>query len=78
MYLKANDMQLFSKQKQRARQSRIAGQIEMAISRRQRQIADHLNRKTQYWNRASKLILFLIICLVFGGASLWLLIRAIN
>jgi hypothetical protein len=78
MYLKTNDMRLFSKQKQRARQSRIAGQIELTISRRQQQIADHLNRKTQHWNRASKLILFLLICLVFGGASLWLLIHAIN
>jgi hypothetical protein len=71
-------MRLFSKQKQPARQNRIAGQIELAIGRRQQQIADHLNRKTQHWNRTSKLILFLLICLVFGGASLWLLIRAIS
>jgi hypothetical protein len=78
MYLKANDMRLFSKQKQRARQNRILGQIETAISRRQQQIADHLNRITQHWNKASKLILFLLICLIFGGASLWLLISAIN
>jgi hypothetical protein len=71
-------MRLFSKQKQRARQSRIVGQIETAISRRQQQVAEHLNRKTQHWNKASKLILFLLICLLFGGASLWLLISAIH
>lgn len=71
-------MQLFSKQKRQARQSRIAGQIEMAVSRRQQQVADALNRRTEHWNRASKLILLLAICLLFGGASLWLLIRAIN
>ena len=71
-------MTLFSKKKQRARQSRLAGQIETAVSRRQKQIADTLKLRTQHWNRASKLILLLLICLLFGGASLWLLIRAMN
>ncbi|MEO6520980.1 MAG: hypothetical protein ABIN91_04835 [Mucilaginibacter sp.] len=46
------------------------------IDQKQRQIAVYLDRKTQHWNGASKLILLVTICLVFGGASLWLLIRA--
>ncbi|WP_246001716.1 hypothetical protein [Mucilaginibacter gracilis] len=71
-------MRLFSKKKQRAKQSRIAGQIETVLNRKQKQIADTLNRRTQHWNRASKLILLLLICLLFGGTSLWLLIRAMN
>ncbi len=70
-------MQLFSKQKQRARRKRLLSQVELSISRKQKLIADELNRRTQHWNRASKLILLLLICLLFGGASLWLLIQAI-
>ncbi|MDO3641514.1 hypothetical protein [Mucilaginibacter sp. L3T2-6] len=61
-----------------ARQEKAAGRIASVIIRRQTEIAGYLNRKTQYWNRASKLILLLLICLVFGGVSLWLLLRACN
>jgi hypothetical protein len=50
----------------------------MAIIKKQHQFADYLNRKTQHWDRASKLILLLTICLIFGGASFWLLIRALH
>jgi hypothetical protein len=71
-------MQLFSKQKQRARRERLLSQVELSISRKQKQIADELNRRTQHWNKVSKLILLLLICLLFGGASLWLLIQACN
>jgi GT2 family glycosyltransferase len=70
-------MGLFSKRTKKPVSSKTSSWLEKAIIHRQRQIADHLNRKTQYWNRASKLILLLLICLLFGGASLWLLIRAI-
>ncbi|EHQ27528.1 hypothetical protein [Mucilaginibacter paludis] len=71
-------MQLFSKQKQRARRERLLSQVELSISRKQKLIADELNRRTQHWNRASKLILLLVICTVLGGFSLWLLIQACN
>lgn len=61
-----------------ARQEKAAGRIASGIIRRQTQIAGYLNRKTQHWNWASKIILLLLICLLFGGVSLWLLIRACN
>ncbi len=70
-------MQFFSKQKQRARQQRLLSQVELSISRKQKRIADELNRRTQHWNKLSKLIMLLLICLLFGGVSLWLLIQAI-
>jgi hypothetical protein len=59
------------------RQERLAGRIAAAIVRRQTRVADYLNRKTQYWNRSSKLIALFLFCLVFGGISLYLLLRAI-
>ncbi len=70
-------MRLFKRKQTATRQNRVTGYLEQVISHRQRQIADHLNRKTQYWNQSSKLMLLLLIFLLFGGASFWLLIRAI-
>lgn len=35
-----------------------------------------LNRRTAYWNRSSKVIALAVFCLVFGGFSLWLLLKA--
>ncbi|WP_259070343.1 hypothetical protein HDF24_14630 [Mucilaginibacter sp. X4EP1] len=58
-------------------QERFADKIGMAITHRQTQIATYLNRKTQYWNRASKITALIIFCLVFGGASICLLLKAI-
>ncbi|HZY35964.1 MAG TPA: hypothetical protein VFE53_04905 [Mucilaginibacter sp.] len=55
----------------------LASHIANAIIRRQRQAAAYLERKTQYWNKTSKLVALLIFCLVFGGCSLWLLIKSI-
>ncbi len=71
-------MGLFRKRKKPANNNRVASRIEIVILKKQHQLADCLNRKTQYWDRASKIILLLAICLVFGGASLWLLIRALH
>jgi hypothetical protein len=55
---------------------RLAGRIAGAIIKRQRKLADWLERKTQYWNKASKLIALYLFCLLFGGLSLWLLMKA--
>jgi hypothetical protein len=52
--------------------TRIAGRI----IRRQTQLATYLNRKTQYWSRASKLIALFLFCLLFGGSCLYLFIKA--
>ncbi|WP_345949201.1 hypothetical protein ABDD95_20355 [Mucilaginibacter sp. PAMB04274] len=59
-----------------ARRNRMIFYLEQTLERRQTQVALYLNRKTQHWNRASKLILLLLICLLFGGGSIWLLIQA--
>jgi hypothetical protein len=71
-------MGLFIRKPKTARPNRVINVMEQVIDRRQRQIAVYLDRKTQYWNRASKIILLIGICMVFGGASLWLLIQACN
>ena len=73
-------MGLFRKRKQKAlteRQEKLAGQVAAAIIRRQTQAAGYLNRKTQYWNKSSKIIALLLFCLLFGGISLYLLLKAI-
>ncbi len=49
----------------------------LLIAEKQRKGADYLSRKTQYWNRNSKIIALVIFCLLFGGACLLLLIKAI-
>lgn len=69
-------MGLFSRKPKTARPNRVINHMGQVIDQKQRQIAVYLDRKTQHWNGASKLILLVTICLVFGGASLWLLIRA--
>ncbi|MBS1502582.1 MAG: hypothetical protein JST32_11000 [Bacteroidetes bacterium] len=43
----------------------------------QRKFADYLGRKTQYWNRGSKVTALTLFILLFGGGCLLLLIRAI-
>ena len=52
---------------------RIAG----TIHKRQLQVSGYLNRKTQYWNRASKLTALFVFSLLFGGYCLLLLLKAI-
>lgn len=49
----------------------------MLIAEKQRKAADYLGRKTQYWNRNSKIIALVLFSLLFGGACLLLLIKAI-
>jgi hypothetical protein len=40
-------------------------------------LACTLNRKTCYWNRTSKLTALMVFCLLFGGMSLYLFLKAI-
>jgi hypothetical protein len=56
----------------------IADRLAKAIINRQSRIAAYLDRKTQYWNGTSKLIALILICLLFGGFSLYMLISALN
>lgn len=70
-------MRLFKRKFKDTGPNRVTGYLEQAINRRQIQVAGYLNRKTQHWNYASKLTMLLLICLLFGGFSLWLLIQAI-
>jgi hypothetical protein len=40
-------------------------------------MANCLNHKTQHWNRASKLIALVLFIMVFGGLSIYLIIKSI-
>jgi hypothetical protein len=55
---------------------RAAEQLATYTDRWQRRVADYLGQKTAYWNRTSKIIALTIFCLLFGGCSLYLLIKA--
>jgi hypothetical protein len=46
------------------------------IIHQQTQLANYLNRKTEYWSKASKLIALFLFCLLFGSGCLYLIIKA--
>lgn len=56
---------------------RVAKRIADKIIRRQTQFANYLNRKTQHWNRASKLTALILFVLLFGGLSIYLILKSI-
>jgi len=72
-------MRLFRKKKgvTAYSESPLLIRITNTIHHRQLQVSGYLNRKTQYWNRASKLTALLLFCLLFGGCCLLLLLKAI-
>lgn len=51
--------------------------IAARILRLQTKIADYLNRKTQHWNKASKLIALLIFVLLCGSLCIYLIIKSL-
>jgi len=59
------------------RMAALAERIAGRIIRTQTRLADALNRKTQHWNRASKLIALSLFCLLFGGLCLYFIIKSI-
>ena len=71
-------MNLFHKRKPKSypKAEALAERIAGRIIRRQSRIAGYLNRKTQYWNKASKLIALLLFCLLFGSLCLYLIIKS--
>jgi len=73
-------MRLFSKNRNknvRRVERPFVAQLRAAFERRQRKLADYLGRETAYWDRKSKIIALALFCLVFGGLSLLLLLKAI-
>lgn len=54
----------------------FAERVANGIIRKQTKIADGLNRKTQHWNRASKIVALLLFCIVFGGLCLYFIIKS--
>jgi len=73
-------MRLFKRKKEstaKHRENALATQIGGYIHQRQTQVSGYLNRKTQYWNHASKLTALFLFCLLFGGFCLFMLIKAI-
>lgn len=55
----------------------LASRIADKIIRRQTQFANYLNRKTQHWNKTSKLTALLLFVLAFGGLSIYLILKSI-
>ena len=55
----------------------IAARVASRVLRRQTKIADYLNRKTQYWNTASKVIALLLFAVLIGGLCLYFIIKSI-
>lgn len=55
----------------------FAERVANGIIRRQTRLADTLNRKTQHWNRASKIIALLLFCIAFGGLCFYFIIKSI-
>jgi len=55
---------------------RLAARMADRILQRQQKIAGYLNRKTQHWNKTSKLLALALFILLFGGASLGFIIHA--
>jgi hypothetical protein len=73
-------MRLFGRRKTanvRQQENAFVNHVANAAQRYQAKVSGYLNRKTQYWNRASKLTAFILFCLLFGGCCLLLLIKAI-
>lgn len=71
-------MKLFTKRKTGNRiTNRVSLQFQRFAEQNQRNAANYLSRKTQYWNRSSKIIALVLFCLLFGGGCLLLLIKAI-
>jgi len=71
-------MNLFRKIKTGNRvESAFSMQVRRSVERKQRKAAAYLSRKTQYWNRSSKIIALALFCLLFGGGCLLLLLKAI-
>jgi len=71
-------MRVLKRNRQVAAQYRqqVIGSIDESLTKRQRRLADFLDRKTQHWNRASKFLFLLGICLFLGALSLSLIIKA--
>ena len=73
-------MRLFKRKKAstaKHRENALATQVAGYVHRRQKQVSGYLNRKTQYWNHASKLTALFLFCLLFGGFCLYMLIKTI-
>ena len=72
-------MNLFKREQRQLspRAAETAGRWTAWLLGRQRLAADWLSRKTAYWNKTSKIIALLSFCLVFGGISLWLILKTI-
>jgi hypothetical protein len=52
--------------------------LSKAVYQRQMKFADYLGRQTQHWNRNAKITALAIFSLLFGGACIILLIKALS
>lgn len=55
----------------------LARHIADQIIRLQTRVANNLNHRTQHWNKASKLVALASFVMIFGGLSIYLIIKSI-
>jgi len=71
-------MKIFRKQQQAETQDTITGRMAVYLERRQRKIANWMNRKTANLSRQDLFFALIIFCSAFGGYLLWLLLDTLN
>jgi len=71
-------IKLFKKVKNRHNSNQKAPLLGKYIDRQLVIAGEYLNGKTQYWNKASKLVALILFCLLFGIPCILLLVKAIN
>jgi len=71
-------MRLFRRKKQRDfSPNPLAIKFKSGLSALQTNTADWLNSRTMKFNRRQQVLLLVIICLLFGGCSFYLICKAI-
>lgn len=70
-------MRLFKKHRASGfTENAFAVRVSQFFESRQQRVAGYLFRKTQHWNRSSRIIALALFCLLFGGYCLWLILNA--
>jgi hypothetical protein len=54
----------------------FAVRVSQFFEARQQRLAGYLFRKTQHWNRNSKIVALMLFCLLFGVCCFWLILKA--
>jgi hypothetical protein len=70
-------MRIFRRKQQKGNPHPLAVKAISRLAALQTRTADWLNSRTGEFNRRQQLLFLVIICLLFGGGSLYLVLKAI-